>query len=272
MLTLNQSYGFTFNKIGQRMDEIFSSKLSRFHLVSREYGDMLTIWEHENISQKEVGNILEIDRTTMVKLIDGLESKKYIQRRKNISDRRYYVLVLTELGEHILKEMWSLMKISENEVINQLSEHEKSMLFKVNHLLNSKEMESMDQLTYLKERIESTISPMDYMKESKQNPDKFYLVDVRNAPAHLKKDKIAGAVEIPQIELEQRYTELPKDKTIVVYCWDVWCNLATKAGITLIEKGFKVKELSGGIAAWNILQMPTVKLVDTEGETPSCDC
>lgn len=110
------------------------------------------------------------------------------------------------------------------------------------------------------------------MKESKQDPDKYYLVDVRNAPAHLKKDKIAGAVEMPQNELNNTYIDLPKDKTIIVYCWDVWCNLATKAGITLIEKGFKVKELSGGIAAWHTLNLPIEKLVDIKKEGNSCDC
>jgi len=42
------------------------------------------------------------------------------------------------------------------------------------------------------------------------------LVDVRNAPDHLKKNKIQHALEIPQNELESRLSELPKDKIVVV--------------------------------------------------------
>lgn len=109
-------------------------------------------------------------------------------------------------------------------------------------------------------RVENTLSPMDFMQLSKQQPDNFLLVDVRNAPAHLKKVKISNAIEIPQNELENRISELPKNKTIVVYCWDVWCNLAAKSALILIKDGFSVKELSGGIAAWQTMKLPVVDL------------
>jgi rhodanese-related sulfurtransferase len=109
-------------------------------------------------------------------------------------------------------------------------------------------------------RVENTFSPMDFMQISKQQPDQFILVDVRNAPAHLKKVKISNAIEIPQNELGNRFSELPKDKTIVVYCWDVWCNLAAKSALILLKNGFSVKELSGGIAAWQTMKLPVVNL------------
>lgn len=124
----------------------------------------------------------------------------------------------------------------------------------------------MNKLEYFKMKVEATISPMDYMQMSKSSPNKMVMVDVRNAPPQLKKTKIAGAIEIPQIELGTRLIELPKDKIIVVYCWDVWCNLAAKAAITLIENGFDVLELSGGIAAWNIMNMPTESVIKSDSE------
>ena len=52
---------------------------------------------------------------------------------------------------------------------------------------------------------------------------------------------------------------LPKNKLLVLYCWETWCSLATKAAIPLLEKGFKVKELYGGIAAWETMGYPVVK-------------
>lgn len=119
----------------------------------------------------------------------------------------------------------------------------------------------MTQLDFLKARLEATVSPMDYLAATKTSPDNFLLVDVRNAPSNLKKVKIAGAIEIPEKDLTTRLNELPKDKTIIVYCWDVWCNLATKASIILLENGYKVKELYGGIAAWQILNLPTTPLI-----------
>jgi rhodanese-related sulfurtransferase len=118
----------------------------------------------------------------------------------------------------------------------------------------------MNKAGYFEAKLEATISPMDYKIEDDANPNLMILVDVRNAPPVKMEKKIKGAKIIPQRELAQRLDELPKNKLIVVYCWDVWCNLAAKAAITLIANGYNVKELSGGIAAWNIMQFPTEEL------------
>jgi len=108
----------------------------------------------------------------------------------------------------------------------------------------------MSKVDYFKAKIEATISPMDFMQEAKAQPDKFIVVDVRNAPPHIMKEKIAGASHIPLMHLSNRLSELPKDKTIVVYCWETWCNMAAKAAIILLENGYDALEMSGGIAAW----------------------
>jgi len=52
------------------------------------------------------------------------------------------------------------------------------------------------------------------------------------------------------MQMQDKLGELPKNKTIVVYCWDTWCNMAAKAAIILLENGYDVLELSGGIAVW----------------------
>lgn len=118
----------------------------------------------------------------------------------------------------------------------------------------------MNKLEYLEMHLNLTISPMDYMGEIKNNPDDYFLVDVRNAPPHLKKEKIQGAVEIPLNEINQQLEKFPKDKQIVVYCWDTWCNMGKKASLSLLKNGYNVKEMTGGIAAWNTLELPVEKL------------
>ncbi|MEL7568357.1 MAG: rhodanese-like domain-containing protein [Dehalobacterium sp.] len=114
----------------------------------------------------------------------------------------------------------------------------------------------MSKMDYFKAKVEATISPMDFMQAAKAEPDKFLVVDVRNAPPHIMKQKIAGASHIPLMHLSDRLGELPKDKTIVVYCWETWCNMAAKAAIILLENGYDVLELTGGIAAWTTMGFP----------------
>src|SRR5690348_3777382 len=55
------------------------------------------------VSQQELGAQLGIDRTTVVELIDDLERKKVVERRRNPEDRRSYSLVLTAHGRSVQK-------------------------------------------------------------------------------------------------------------------------------------------------------------------------
>ena len=128
----------------------------------------------------------------------------------------------------------------------------------------------MNKISYFQNRIESTFSPMDYMMEKKKQPEGYVLIDVRNGNQSLKKEKIQGALEIPLSELQNRLNEIPRDKEVILYCWDVWCNTASKAAILLINEGYKVKELNGGIAAWKTMNFPLVSLINDE--QTECGC
>ena len=73
--------------------------------------------------------------------------------------------------------------------------------------------------------------------------------------------------------MRERFTELPKDKMIVLYCWDTWCSLATTAGVVLVDHGYRVKELFGGVAAWQVPQLPEERIVEsTVPSSPTCAC
>ncbi|HET7466942.1 MAG TPA: MarR family transcriptional regulator [Candidatus Dormibacteraeota bacterium] len=55
------------------------------------------------ISQQGLGEQLGIDRTTVVELIDDLEKRGVVERRRNASDRRSYALHLTARGRTVQK-------------------------------------------------------------------------------------------------------------------------------------------------------------------------
>ena len=115
-------------------------------------------------------------------------------------------------------------------------------------------MPNISPLDYFRAKLEATISPVGVQAMQKQAPGSFLIVDVRIGPVP---NRIPGAVTIPEPEISARMGELPRDKLLVLYCWETWCSLATRAAVPLLEAGFRVKELFGGIAAWQALGMPT---------------
>ncbi|MBB4824782.1 rhodanese-related sulfurtransferase [Sporosarcina luteola] len=130
----------------------------------------------------------------------------------------------------------------------------------------------MNALDYFNARLQATISPMDYMKAAQMEPEKYFLLDVRNGPIHVRSVTIRDTNVIPELELANRLDEIPKDKEIIVYCWDVWCNTAAKAAKFLLERGYQVKELTGGIAAWQEMNFPVLEQRESDDVAKNCGC
>ncbi|MFJ7939209.1 rhodanese-like domain-containing protein [Peribacillus sp. NPDC096622] len=130
----------------------------------------------------------------------------------------------------------------------------------------------MNALDYFNARLQATISPMDYLRSKQMDPEKYFLIDVRNGPIHLRSLTIKDANVIPELELPDRLNEIPKEKEIIVYCWDVWCNTAAKVAKVLLERGYNVKELTGGIAAWQEMNFPVSKSTQDSNINDNCGC
>jgi adenylyltransferase/sulfurtransferase len=86
------------------------------------------------------------------------------------------------------------------------------------------------------------------LKELREAGDNHFLLDVRE-PHEQSISRIEGAVLIPLGELEQRTSELPRDKRILVHCKSG--GRSARAVSKLRERGFEdVWNISGGIIAW----------------------
>ena len=78
---------------------------------------------------------------------------------------------------------------------------------------------------------------------------KAVLLDVRPAEEYLA-GHLPQALSIPLDELEQRLNELPRHRTIVVYCRGPLCVLADDALALLSKQGRKVARLEEGVSEW----------------------
>jgi sulfur-carrier protein adenylyltransferase/sulfurtransferase len=94
------------------------------------------------------------------------------------------------------------------------------------------------------------------LKERLDKKEDFILLDVRN-PDEFSICRIGEAKLIPLYELSQRYDELAKEKSVVVYCHHGVRSL--RAAQILSKGGFtNVKSLHGGINTWSEKIDPSV--------------
>lgn len=101
----------------------------------------------------------------------------------------------------------------------------------------------------------TTVNAQEYA-EKIQSPD-IFLLDVRT-PDEYKEGHIKGAYTIDVTNpdfVEYAVNELPKDKTIAVYCQGG--KRSAKAAALLTQNGFTILNLDGGIQAWIASGLPT---------------
>jgi DNA-binding MarR family transcriptional regulator len=82
----------------------------------------------EGAIQQELGSALGIDRSTMVSLIDQLESAGLAKRRRSATDRRAREIAITPKGSRLLQRSRRLISATEDEVLTGLTANERSEL------------------------------------------------------------------------------------------------------------------------------------------------
>ncbi|MDQ5894429.1 MAG: hypothetical protein QG596_690 [Actinomycetota bacterium] len=75
------------------------------------------------------------------------------------------------------------------------------------------------------------------------------VVDVR-PKAEYESGHFPGAISIPLAELQGRYSEIPADGTVVVYCRGEFCRLAREAAAWLCKGGFDARAMDEGVIEW----------------------
>lgn len=71
----------------------------------RDLAILAALVEQGPISQARLSELLEINRTIMVKVVDGLEETGLVRRARDPADRRRYALAPTAAGEAVLATM-----------------------------------------------------------------------------------------------------------------------------------------------------------------------
>jgi len=77
--------------------------LDAIDLTYTQYITMMVLWEHKEITVKEIGEFLYLDSGTLTPVLKTLEKKGLLTRHRSGEDERVLKICITEKGE-VLKE------------------------------------------------------------------------------------------------------------------------------------------------------------------------
>jgi DNA-binding MarR family transcriptional regulator len=119
------------NKAADKTQSLFQRHLTELGIEIRHYGILFLIGQQGPLSQIELGQQLQIDRALMVQCIDHLESRQWVKRAPNPSDRRSHAITLTTEGQTILAQATAQAEAVEAEFLSPLSERERQQLHRL---------------------------------------------------------------------------------------------------------------------------------------------
>ncbi|WP_235916423.1 MarR family winged helix-turn-helix transcriptional regulator [Ciceribacter naphthalenivorans] len=100
----------------QHFNESFSAK----GLRPTDFAVLLLLTRNQGAKQSEVAEALGIQRANFVAIVDGLENKGFVVRRKSEVDRRVQALHITDAGLAYLDELMPIWREHEERLLAQL--------------------------------------------------------------------------------------------------------------------------------------------------------
>ncbi|MXW28219.1 MAG: rhodanese-like domain-containing protein [Chloroflexi bacterium] len=113
-----------------------------------------------------------------------------------------------------------------------------------------------EQLGYLQHKLAYETDSAD-LYEALGRGDPITVIDGRSTEAH-SAEHIPGAISLPHRAIgAATAAALDKSSVLVCYCDGIGCNASTKTALKLLELGFQVRELIGGLDWWKRDGYPT---------------
>lgn len=122
------SVGFLLSRLGAWSASRFAARLRPLELEPKHAAILRIVGTSGGISQQELAERLGVPASRMVALIDDLEGRGLVERRRNPRDRRAYELGLTAAGGELGQQLASVGAAHEREVTGPLDDEERAVL------------------------------------------------------------------------------------------------------------------------------------------------
>ena len=144
MSSLQPTLGFLVNDVARLFRRRFDQQAKHLGLTRSQYQTMAYLAHNEGIHQGALAEILEVEPITLVRILDRLEERGLVERRRHPTDRRLRLLFLTEAAKEPLTKMLELGAHTRAEALVGMSDADSSRL--------------MEQLAQIKANLQEACS------------------------------------------------------------------------------------------------------------------
>jgi MarR family transcriptional regulator for hemolysin len=129
--------GFLLHDVARLLRKRFEQRAKGFGLTRSHWQTLAYLANNEGIHQAGLAEILDIEPITLVRILDRMAERGQIERRQHPTDRRIWLLYLSEEARPLLAHMRNLGDEIRGEALNGLSQEDHHRLFETLALMKN---------------------------------------------------------------------------------------------------------------------------------------
>ncbi|OZI37114.1 hypothetical protein CAL29_01400 [Bordetella genomosp. 10] len=133
---LSQLYsrpGFLLRRAHQIYVAIFEANFEKLSLSPAQYSVMIALHDLHGVNQGDLAKAIGMNKVTVSQIVQALEARGWITRKKAEIDRRQRTLTLTAAGRRALNQTAKMAEATYAEQMAPLTEPERQHLFALLH-------------------------------------------------------------------------------------------------------------------------------------------
>jgi len=119
---------FLLTQLGTHCAQAFARRIGELDLTPPQTGLLRAVAQAPGSSQQALAELLGTPATRLVALVDGLEERGLVERRRNPADRRLHAVHLTDAGTALLRDIGRIAREHDDAVLASLDVDERARL------------------------------------------------------------------------------------------------------------------------------------------------
>ncbi len=122
-------------KIHRCMRRFFETQMKKYDITPPQFEVLLTLWAQDGLFLSELGRRLSRDGPTITGIIDRMENKKLVKRKRSMRDRRVIQVYLTPKAWEVRENLMKMQQEAGKDITDDFSEQDirtlENMLYKM---------------------------------------------------------------------------------------------------------------------------------------------
>ena len=123
-----ESVGYLVSRMSTRMHSAMNAELEPLDLDIRYFANLISLLIEDDLSQAELGQRVGEAQYRTSRIIDGLEERGLVERRKDPNSRRAHRIALTTKGREVARQLPPIIRRVNRTVLKRLNKSEQQQL------------------------------------------------------------------------------------------------------------------------------------------------